>query len=88
MEGLVLVEDPETPPLFGDRIGIEALGAPGLLYGGGGPADNGVEDAAPELVYWFGGDTGLEEIPLLVRIDSEGEAIVDEGMPLVELPPP
>jgi hypothetical protein len=51
MEGLVLVEDPETPPLFGDRIGIEALGAPGLLYGGGGPADNGVEDAAPELVY-------------------------------------
>jgi hypothetical protein len=51
MEGLVLVEDSETPPLFGDGIGIEALGAPGLLYGGGGPADDGVEDATPELVY-------------------------------------
>jgi len=90
-------EEPGTPPLLGDDTGTEALGTPELLYGGGGPTDDGVEDAAPGLVYWLGGDPEIEEAPPLVGTDSDGETTGDEtgrlelgtgGMLLEELSPP
>jgi len=97
MEVAVPVENPEPPPLYDDEIGTEALDTPGLLYGGGGPADDGDGDAGAEFVYWFGTEMELEGIAWLVGIDCDAEPTGDEtgrlelgagGVPLDELPPP
>ena len=97
MEVAVPEEGLGTPPLLGDETGTEALGTPELLYGGGVPADDGVEDAAPGLVYWLGGDAEFGGAPLLVGTDRDGETTGDEtgrlklgtgGMSLEELSPP
>lgn len=58
------LEDPETAlPVAEDTPEVEALETTELLDGGVA-TDDKVEDALSGFVYWLGGDTMLEELPL------------------------
>lgn len=64
MEVTIPLEDPETVlPDAEDAPVVDTLENPRLLEDRVAE-DKGVEDAPTEFVYWLGGDTTLEELPL------------------------